>query len=163
MKQEVAPWQWHQFYHMEIICTSLHASTSSLNFLQAGWRPPNQQCRSTEGKKSLPSLQFLQPLVNTKPDICTLFFPVFQFKITCTKINKCAWQIRIFYLDHNCKPSDWTQLILLAATLRSYDGSRPGVQPASLYDNFCKTGNDVIDSVIIWVQDGNCKKWSREF
>jgi len=40
--------------------------------------------------------------------------------------------------------------IKLAAMLR---GSRPGVQSASLYDNFCKTGN-----VIIWVQDGNCKK-----
>ena len=43
-----------------------------------------------------------------------------------------------------------------------YDGSRPRVQSASLYDNFCKTGNDVIDvidDVIIWVQDGNCKKW----
>ena len=33
------------------------------------------------------------------------------------------------------------------------------VKTASLYDNFCKTGNDVIDDVIIWVQDGNCKKW----
>ena len=45
-----------------------------------------------------------------------------------------------------------------------YDGSRPGVQSASLYDNFCKTGNDVIDDndVIIWVQDGNCKKMARE-
>jgi len=28
-----------------------------------------------------------------------------------------------------------------------------------LYDNFCKTGNYVIYDVIIWVQDGNCKKW----
>ena len=37
-----------------------------------------------------------------------------------------------------------------------------GVQSASLYDNFCKTGNDVIDDVIIWVQDGNCKKMARE-
>jgi len=36
------------------------------------------------------------------------------------------------------------------------------VQSASLYDNFCKTGNDVIDDVIIWVQDGNCKKMARE-
>jgi len=27
---------------------------------------------------------------------------------------------------------------------------------------FCKTGNDVIDDVIIWVQDGNCKKIARE-
>ena len=45
-----------------------------------------------------------------------------------------------------------------------YDGSRPGVQSASSYDNFCKIGNDVIDDVIIWVQDGNCKKnGSREF
>jgi len=32
------------------------------------------------------------------------------------------------------------------------------VKTASLYDNFCKTGNDVIYDVIIWVQDGNCKK-----
>jgi len=31
------------------------------------------------------------------------------------------------------------------------------VKTASLYDN--KTGNDVIYNVIIWVQDGNCKKW----
>ena len=49
--------------------------------------------------------------------------------------------------------------IKLAATLR---GSRPGVQSASLYDNFCKTRNDVIFDVIIWVQDGNCKKMTRE-
>jgi len=34
------------------------------------------------------------------------------------------------------------------------------VKTASLY-NFCKTGNDVYD-VIIWVQDGNCKKMARE-
>jgi len=32
------------------------------------------------------------------------------------------------------------------------------VKTASLYDNFCKTGNDVTDDVIIWVQEGNCKK-----
>ena len=36
------------------------------------------------------------------------------------------------------------------------------VETASLYDNFCKIGNDVIDEVIIWVQDGNCKKMARE-
>ena len=33
---------------------------------------------------------------------------------------------------------------------------------ASLYDNFCKTGNYVIYDVIIWVQDGNSKKMARE-
>jgi len=33
------------------------------------------------------------------------------------------------------------------------------VKTASLYDNLCKTGNDVIDDVIIWVPDGKCKKW----
>ena len=49
--------------------------------------------------------------------------------------------------------------VKLAATLR---GSRPRVQSASLYDNFCKTGNDVIHDVIIWFQDGNCKKMARE-
>jgi len=41
MKQEMMGWQWHQLDHMQIICTSLqtdnHASTESLNFLQARW------------------------------------------------------------------------------------------------------------------------------
>ena len=36
------------------------------------------------------------------------------------------------------------------------------VKTASLYDNFCKTGNDVIDNVMIWFQDGNCKKVAQE-
>ena len=36
------------------------------------------------------------------------------------------------------------------------------VKTASLYDNFCKTGNYVIYNVIIWVQDGNCKKMAGE-
>ena len=40
--------------------------------------------------------------------------------------------------------------------------SYPMVKTASLYDNFCKTGNDVIYGVIIWVQDVNCKKMARE-
>ena len=33
------------------------------------------------------------------------------------------------------------------------------VKTASLYDNFGTTGNYVIYDVIIWVQDGKCKKW----
>ena len=36
------------------------------------------------------------------------------------------------------------------------------VKTASLYDNFCKTGNDVIYDVIIWVQHGHCKKMAGE-
>jgi len=36
------------------------------------------------------------------------------------------------------------------------------VKTTSLYDNFCKTGNVVIYDVIIWVQDGNCKKMARD-
>jgi len=36
------------------------------------------------------------------------------------------------------------------------------VETASLYDNCCKTGNDIIYDVIIWVQDGNCKKMTRK-
>jgi len=36
------------------------------------------------------------------------------------------------------------------------------VKTASLYDNFCKTGNYVTYDVIIWVPDGNCKKMARE-
>jgi len=47
-------WQLHQLDHMQIICTLLetdnHASTSSLNFLQAGCSSDaQQQCQSTEG------------------------------------------------------------------------------------------------------------------
>jgi len=45
MKQEMMGWQWHELDHIQIICTSLqtdnHASTSSLDFWQAGcssWR-----------------------------------------------------------------------------------------------------------------------------
>ena len=41
-------------------------------------------------------------------------------------------------------------------------GSPLGVQSASLYDNFCKTANYVIDDVIIGVQDENCKKMAGE-
>jgi len=37
------------------------------------------------------------------------------------------------------------------------------VKTASVYDNFCKTGNYVIYDIIIWVQDGNCKKWLENF
>jgi len=36
------------------------------------------------------------------------------------------------------------------------------VKTASIYDNFCKTGNYVIYDVVIWVQDGNCKKMAQE-
>jgi len=48
MKQEIVGCQWHQLDHVQIICISFkaddHASTSSLNFLQAGcsaWCPIN--------------------------------------------------------------------------------------------------------------------------
>jgi len=36
------------------------------------------------------------------------------------------------------------------------------VKTSLLYDNFCKTGNFVIYDIIIWVEDGNCKKMARE-
>jgi len=36
------------------------------------------------------------------------------------------------------------------------------VKTASLYDSFCKTENYVIYYVITWVQNGNCKKMTRE-
>ena len=49
-------WQRHQLRHMQV-CTSLqtdnHASTPPLSFLtgRMPFLPPNQQCRSTEGKQ----------------------------------------------------------------------------------------------------------------
>jgi len=60
---EDSEWQWYQLGHMQV-CTSLHASTPPLSFLQAGcpschppsfftgrmpFPPPNQQHQSTEG------------------------------------------------------------------------------------------------------------------
>jgi len=36
------------------------------------------------------------------------------------------------------------------------------VKTASLYHNFCKTGNDVIYDVTIWVQEGKCKKMAQD-
>jgi len=41
--------------------------------------------------------------------------------------------------------------------------SYPMVETASMYDNFCKTGNDVIYDVIIWVQDEIAKMTLTEF
>jgi len=48
MKQEMMGWQWYQLDHMQTTCTLLltdkHASTSPLNFLEAGrssWHPTN--------------------------------------------------------------------------------------------------------------------------
>jgi len=53
MKQETMKWQWHLLDHMQIICmllqTDNHASTSSLNFLQAGC----SSCRPTNSIKAL--------------------------------------------------------------------------------------------------------------
>jgi len=37
------------------------------------------------------------------------------------------------------------------------------VKTASLYYNFCKTGNYVIYDVIIWVQDGNWEMARENF
>jgi len=36
------------------------------------------------------------------------------------------------------------------------------VKTASLYDNFCKTGSDVIYDVIIWVQEWKLQKMAPE-
>jgi len=54
-------WQWHQLGHMQV-CTLLqadnHANTPLLSFF-TGWMPflpPNQQCKSTEGRLSVPSV-----------------------------------------------------------------------------------------------------------
>jgi len=50
MKQEMMGWQWHQLDLKQIICTSLqtdnHASTSSLNILQADALPDAQPTAS---------------------------------------------------------------------------------------------------------------------
>jgi len=52
-------WQWHQLDHMQIICVWLqtddHASTSSLNFLQAilPFLTTKQQCQTNVPKAHL--------------------------------------------------------------------------------------------------------------
>ena len=63
MKQKTTGWQWHQLDHIQIIYTSFqtdnHASTSTLNFLQArcsSWRPTNRvKALKTTPLKVLPS------------------------------------------------------------------------------------------------------------
>jgi len=58
LEQEMMGWQWHQLYHMQIICTSFqtdnHASISPLSFFtgRMHFLPPNQQRQSTEGNQS---------------------------------------------------------------------------------------------------------------
>jgi len=68
MKQEMTGWQWHQLDHVQIICTSLHtdnhASTSSLNFLQA-LPDAIQQCQSVEV-----SIKALKSTLKTTVFIC---------------------------------------------------------------------------------------------
>jgi len=55
-------WQWHQLGHMQV-CTSLqtdnHANIPPLSFFTARmpFLPPNQQCKSTEGKKLIKKQQ----------------------------------------------------------------------------------------------------------
>jgi len=60
-------WQWHQLGHMQV-CTLLqadnHASTPLLSFF-TGWMPflpPNQQCKSTERRLSVPSVAIAKVL-----------------------------------------------------------------------------------------------------
>jgi len=56
LRQEIMGQQWHQLDHMQIICTSLqtdnHASTSPLNFFQAGC----PSCHPTNSIKALKAL-----------------------------------------------------------------------------------------------------------
>jgi len=55
-------WQWHQLRHMQV-CTSLqtdnHANTSLLSFFtgRMPFLPPNQQCQSIEGNKSVTKIK----------------------------------------------------------------------------------------------------------
>jgi len=62
MEQETMRWQWHQLDHVQIICTSHHASTPPLSFF-TGWMPffqPSHQHQSIEGKAACNK-------TNTKP------------------------------------------------------------------------------------------------
>jgi len=68
MKQQMMGWQQHQPDHMKIICTSLqtdnHASTSTLNFLQAGC----SSCHPTNSIKALKAM-----IAQVKPKMQTSF------------------------------------------------------------------------------------------
>jgi len=95
MKQEMMEWQWHQLDHMQIICTSLqadnHASTSSLNFLQArcsSWCPTN----SVKALKAIYRIlsicwQVLSPfyITSAKEDMYSSLFVCQQLCLTTSK------------------------------------------------------------------------------
>jgi len=73
-------WQWHQLNHMQIICTLFqtdnHASTSSLNFLQAG-------CSSCHPTNSVKALKAEEQLKKKSRDHRSLSFTC-QWKGVCT-------------------------------------------------------------------------------
>jgi len=97
MKQKMTGWQWHQLDHMQIIFTSLqtdnHASTSSLNFLQAGC----SFCHPTNGIKALTA-----KTSDTLPVL--LFLP--YVKVSHIKVILC-FDIHVSFSKKNC--SLWTR------------------------------------------------------
>jgi len=78
MKQEMMGWQWHQFCHMQITCTSLqtdnHANTSSLNFFtdQMLFLTSNRQCQSTEGPGCVAGLYIYATVKLVRASFCSL-------------------------------------------------------------------------------------------
>jgi len=72
-------WQWHQLNHMQIICTSLqtdnHASTSSLNVLQAGCSSQNNEGKITRMNIRMQSQVWLSRMTSgTEMDL-----PIMEF------------------------------------------------------------------------------------
>ena len=123
-KQQMTGRQWHQLDHMQIICTSLqtdnHASTSLLNFLQAGcplWHPTNSvKALKAQGTATLfpwlrlPADRFQNPFtMKLSNKFCTtnhqkISHQIFNMllpyivKYLATTVNGRQWASGLYYL-----------------------------------------------------------------
>jgi len=96
-------WQWHQLDHMQIICiliqTGNHASTSSLNLLEAG----SSSRHSTNSVNELKKTQTTDPIRKNDPH--TSSFPTSNTVETltegpCTLVFQCQYS----HIELECGP-----------------------------------------------------------
>ena len=97
LEQEMTGWQWHQLDYMQITCPSLqtdnHASTSTLNFVQAGcssWRP-------TDSAKALKALE-------TSNRKSCMHYQIVQLPMTFSDTTTTTTVLRSFFQDHPGEP-----------------------------------------------------------
>jgi len=108
MKQEMIGWQWHQLGHKQIICivlqTDNHASTSSLNFLQAG-------CSSYRTTNSVKALRAVQLRCRCRDNLVLVNYTIGRRHLSISNWTSisCRWQTRATRcITATCCKQRWT-------------------------------------------------------